>query len=105
MGAQLFISIHADAAPQGDGARGATIYTLSEVASDRRPRSSRRRRTGPMRSAAPAGAGAGVNRILIDLAQRESMEFRPTSPSAAARGVGLISPSAPTITASRRWWC
>ena len=33
--ADLFISIHADAAPANDGARGATIYTLSEVASDR----------------------------------------------------------------------
>ena len=35
MRAELFISIHADAAPSNDGARGATIYTLSEVASDR----------------------------------------------------------------------
>ena len=35
LGADLFISIHADAAPSNDAARGATIYTLSEVASDR----------------------------------------------------------------------
>ena len=33
--ADLFISIHADAAPANDAARGATVYTLSEVASDR----------------------------------------------------------------------
>jgi N-acetylmuramoyl-L-alanine amidase len=35
MHADLFISIHADASPSNDAARGATIYTLSEVASDR----------------------------------------------------------------------
>src|SRR3954451_23859811 len=33
--ADLFVSIHADAAPLNDAARGATVYTLSEVASDR----------------------------------------------------------------------
>ena len=33
--ADLFISVHADAAPLNDAARGATVYTLSEVASDR----------------------------------------------------------------------
>ena len=33
--AALFISIHADALRQGDGeAQGATVYTLSETASD-----------------------------------------------------------------------
>src|SRR5205085_10216411 len=33
--AQLFISIHADALGRGDGdAQGATVYTLSETASD-----------------------------------------------------------------------
>jgi N-acetylmuramoyl-L-alanine amidase len=35
LGAELFVSVHADAAPANDGARGATVYTLSEVASDR----------------------------------------------------------------------
>jgi len=75
MGAQLFISIHADAAPQGDGARGATIYTLSEVASDKEAAQLAQAQNGADAvGGAPAGAGAGVNRILIDLAQRESME-------------------------------
>jgi len=33
--ASLFISIHADALPRGEGdAHGATVYTLSETASD-----------------------------------------------------------------------
>jgi len=75
MGAALFISIHADAAPQNDGARGATIYTLSEVASDREAAQLAEQQNGSDRLAgAPVGAGAGVNRILIDLAQRESMD-------------------------------
>jgi N-acetylmuramoyl-L-alanine amidase len=74
--ADLFISIHADAAPHNDGARGATIYTLSEVASDREAallaaRENRVDRLGD----APLSADEGVNRILIDLAQRESMNI------------------------------
>lgn len=32
LGADLFVSIHADIAPSNDQARGATVYTLSEVA-------------------------------------------------------------------------
>jgi N-acetylmuramoyl-L-alanine amidase len=55
LGADLFISIHADAAPLNDQANGATVYTLSEVASDR------------------LSPDPNVNLILIDLAQRESM--------------------------------
>jgi N-acetylmuramoyl-L-alanine amidase len=76
MGAQLFISIHADAAPAGDSARGATIYTLSEVASDKEAAQLAEAQNGADALAgAAAGAGPGVNRILIDLAQRESMEI------------------------------
>lgn len=76
MKADLFISIHADAAPHNDGARGATIYTLSEVASDREAallaaRENQADRLGD----APLSEDAGVNRILIDLAQRESMNI------------------------------
>jgi N-acetylmuramoyl-L-alanine amidase len=75
MGASLFVSIHADAAPNNDGARGATIYTLSEVASDRQAallaqQQNRADRLG----GAPLAGDVGVNRILIDLAQRESMD-------------------------------
>jgi N-acetylmuramoyl-L-alanine amidase len=72
--ADLFISIHADAAPENDAARGATIYTLSEVASDREAALLAQRQ-----NASDAIAGArlspdpNVNLILIDLAQRESM--------------------------------
>jgi len=75
MKAGLFISIHADAAPANDGARGATIYTLSEVASDREAALLAEQQNRSDRLAgAPADADASVNRILIDLLQRESME-------------------------------
>jgi N-acetylmuramoyl-L-alanine amidase len=74
MGAALFISIHADASPFNDGARGATIYTLSEVASDKEAALLAEQQNRSDRIAGTALSGeAGVNRILIDLAQRESM--------------------------------
>jgi N-acetylmuramoyl-L-alanine amidase len=75
LGADLFISVHADAAPSNNAARGATIYTLSEVASDREAAL-----LAQQQNAADAIAGAAmsqdanVNLILIDLAQRESMD-------------------------------
>jgi N-acetylmuramoyl-L-alanine amidase len=76
MGADLFISIHADAAPSNDGARGATIYTLSEVASDKEAASLAEQQNGADRiGGAALGEDASVNRILIDLAQRESMNI------------------------------
>jgi N-acetylmuramoyl-L-alanine amidase len=74
MRAELFISIHADASPYNDGARGATIYTLSEVASDREAALLAEQQNRSDRIAGTALSGdAGVDRILIDLAQRESM--------------------------------
>jgi N-acetylmuramoyl-L-alanine amidase len=74
LGADLFISIHADAAPLNDQARGATVYTLSEVASDREAALLARQQNESDRiGGAALSEDAGVNRILIDLAQRESM--------------------------------
>lgn len=74
LGADLFISIHADAAPRNDGARGATIYTLSEVASDAHAAELARRENEADRiGGAPMSRDPNVNVILIDLAQRESM--------------------------------
>jgi N-acetylmuramoyl-L-alanine amidase len=74
LGADLFISIHADAAPRNDGARGATIYTLSEVASDREAALLAARENGAQAiGGADFSRDRGVNRILIDLAQREAM--------------------------------
>jgi N-acetylmuramoyl-L-alanine amidase len=74
MKAELFVSIHADAAPANDGARGATIYTLSEVASDREAAQlAEQQNQSDSLGGAPLSQDAVVNRILIDLAQRESM--------------------------------
>jgi N-acetylmuramoyl-L-alanine amidase len=74
MKADLFISVHADAAPSNDGARGATIYTLSEVASDREAALLAEQQNEADRiGGAPLSEDASINRILIDLAQRESM--------------------------------
>jgi N-acetylmuramoyl-L-alanine amidase len=72
--ADLFISIHADAAPSNDGARGATIYTLSEVASDKEAAllAEQQNRSDRLAGATLSGE-AEVDRILIDLAQRQSM--------------------------------
>ncbi len=75
LGADLFISLHADAAPSGEGARGATIYTLSEVASDREAALlAQRENAADTVGGAAMSDDTNVNRILIDLAQRESME-------------------------------
>jgi N-acetylmuramoyl-L-alanine amidase len=72
--ADLFISIHADAAPLNDNARGATVYTLSEVASDRQAALLAEGQNAPGRVAgAQLSRDPNVNLILIDLAQRESM--------------------------------
>ena len=74
LGADLFISIHADASPFNDGARGATIYTLSEVASDKEAALLAEQQNRSDRIAGTSLSGdAGVDRSLIDLAQRESM--------------------------------
>jgi N-acetylmuramoyl-L-alanine amidase len=74
--ADLFISLHADAAPSNDAARGATVYTLSEVASDREAAllAQRENAADAMGGAALSG-DANVDFILIDLAQRESMDI------------------------------
>ena len=74
LGADLFISIHADTAPANDAARGATIYTLSEVASDREAAQlAQRENRADLIAGARLSPDPNVNVILIDLAQRESM--------------------------------
>jgi N-acetylmuramoyl-L-alanine amidase len=77
-GAALFISIHADALKRGEGdAQGATIYTLSEKASD-----SEAERLADTENKADAIGGVSladepteVADILIDLVQRETKAF------------------------------
>ena len=74
LGADLFISIHADAAPLNDQAHGATVYTLSEVASDREAAQlAQRENAADLIAGTRLSPDPNVNLILIDLAQRESM--------------------------------
>jgi len=75
--AALLVSIHADALPKNEGdAQGATIYTLSEKASDAK---AERLAEAENRSDSIAGVTIseepGVADILIDLAQRETRTF------------------------------
>lgn len=77
-GAALFVSLHADAIPKGEGqAEGATVYTLSENASD-----AEAARLAEAENRADAIAGVDltaepddVANILVDLAQRETKTY------------------------------
>jgi N-acetylmuramoyl-L-alanine amidase len=76
--AALFVSIHADALPRGEGdAQGATIYTLSDKASD-----AEAERLAEAENKADAIGGVNLTEeptevadILIDLARRETRTF------------------------------
>jgi N-acetylmuramoyl-L-alanine amidase len=76
--AALFVSIHADAVKKGEGeVQGATIYTLSETASD-----AEAGRLAETENRADVIAGIDMSHepgdvadILIDLAQRETKAF------------------------------
>ncbi|MFM6853297.1 MAG: N-acetylmuramoyl-L-alanine amidase [Sphingopyxis sp.] len=76
MNADLFISIHADAAENTD-ATGASIYTLSEVASDREAArlAARENRSNILNGVDLGNATNDVRNILIDLTQRETMNL------------------------------
>jgi N-acetylmuramoyl-L-alanine amidase len=76
IGASLFLSIHADAAPDGGEAHGATLYTLSSVATDREAAelAARENRADIVRGVNLSGRPSEVASILIDLAQRESLD-------------------------------
>jgi N-acetylmuramoyl-L-alanine amidase len=74
--ADLFISVHCDSAGDGD-ASGATIYTLSEVASDKEAaRLAARENKADVISGVDLGTqNADISSILIDLTQRETMNM------------------------------
>jgi N-acetylmuramoyl-L-alanine amidase len=84
LSADLFISIHADAAENAD-ARGATVYTLSETASDREAArlATRENRADIINGVDLGRQSSAVSSILIDLTQRETM-------ARAARFAGLL---------------
>ncbi len=76
LGAALFLSIHVDSAGEDDKANGATLYTLSETATDAEAAqlAARENKADVVRGVNLSGRPDGVASILIDLAQRESLE-------------------------------
>lgn len=72
--ANLFISIHCDSVGSGD-ATGATVYTLSEVASDKESAklAARENKADIIAGIDLGGSNADISSILIDLTQRETM--------------------------------
>ncbi|MGX1306544.1 N-acetylmuramoyl-L-alanine amidase [Amorphus suaedae] len=75
-GADLFVSIHADSAPQ-NYVRGATVYTLSERPSDAQAAAiaARENRSDVLAGIEADEATDEVTDILIDLARRETKVF------------------------------
>jgi N-acetylmuramoyl-L-alanine amidase len=92
--AALFLSIHADALPHRDSeARGASIYTLSETASD-----AEAARLAEAENRADVIAGVDLSAepndvadILIDLAQRETKAFSANFAHALAKELKVTS--------------
>lgn len=80
LGADLFVSVHADAA-QNNAAQGATVYTLSDKASDSiaEALAQRENAADKVNGVALSGKGDAVSSILVDLARRDmrvsSMRF------------------------------
>lgn len=78
LGADLFLSIHADSVAAGNARAGeiagASIYTLSERASDAAAQrfASRENAADRMNGQVLSGQSAAVNAILVDLAQRRT---------------------------------
>ena len=71
LGATLFLSIHADSAPN-PLARGATIYSLSDVASDAEAARFAHTENGAAGSLSSESDGS-VRSLLVDLAYRDQM--------------------------------
>jgi N-acetylmuramoyl-L-alanine amidase len=71
LGASLFVSIHADSAPNPQ-ARGATVYSLSEVASDADAAMLAARQNGE--GAVASAPDPSLRALLSDLAARDEMD-------------------------------
>lgn len=77
--ADLFISIHCDSVGS-EAATGASVYTLSEVASDKEAArlAARENKADIIAGVNLGDAGSDVSSILIDLTQRETMNSSAT---------------------------
>ena len=75
-GADLFISLHADSIP-GTGARGASVYTLSDKASDAEAEAlaTKENKSDVINGVDLSQQSQTVSGILIDLAQRETINL------------------------------
>jgi len=73
LGADLFLSIHADSVAAGD-ASGASVYTLSERGSDEAAvrMAERENRADRINGVTLAGQSDAISAILVDLSQRET---------------------------------
>ncbi|MCW3835190.1 N-acetylmuramoyl-L-alanine amidase [Sphingomonas canadensis] len=76
LGASLFISVHCDSATSAE-ASGATVYTLSEVASDKEAArlAARENKADILAGVDLGGTSPDISSILIDLTQRETMNM------------------------------
>jgi N-acetylmuramoyl-L-alanine amidase len=76
LGADLFLSIHADSAGDREGVRGASIYTLSETASSEAAAryAERENNADRINGVDLSGHDEEVNAILVELSQRRTSE-------------------------------
>ncbi|WP_354001928.1 N-acetylmuramoyl-L-alanine amidase [Stagnihabitans tardus] len=92
-GAQVFLSLHADAIPEGE-AVGATVYTLSEEASDKASQTlaERHNRDDLLAGVDLSGQDDQVAKVLMEMARAETTprtERLAASLVAAIKGAGL----------------
>lgn len=76
LGADLFVSIHADSAGDESGVRGASVYTLSDTASDEAAArfAARENNADKLNGISLSGQSDAVSAILVDLSQRRTQE-------------------------------
>ena len=116
LGADLFISIHADSTDGDGSAMGATVYTLSDKGSNQVAErfAARENAADQINGVRITGQSDAVNAILVDLSQREAqdasvqfarlilregdgaMPFKYLTPESAAFAV-LKSPDVPSV--------
>lgn len=96
--ADLFISVHCDSAPNS-AARGATIYTLSETSSDRvaAALAARENKADVINGIDLSRETNDVSSILIDLAQRETLNTSSAFASVLQRELSPLIGLKPTF--------
>lgn len=96
--ADLFISIHCDSTEGGD-ATGATVYTLSEVASDKEAArlAARENKADVLQGVNLDSTNPEISGILIDLAQRETMNKSAEFASLLGREARPLMPIKPNF--------